>query len=90
VESRQQYHSNGNHPRLNVRNAGRQAGTVSGWGGELMTHASSPGQAITYQIGKLQNIRFLADARLDQKKKFSLRAQIDCKVFDAPCGLALL
>src|SRR5256886_14547293 len=36
--------------------------------------ASSPGQATTYPIGKLQIIKFLADARLNQKEKFNLRA----------------
>lgn len=41
---------------------------------EAVFFASSPGQAITYQIGKLQIIKFLADARLHQKEKFSLRA----------------
>jgi hypothetical protein len=41
---------------------------------EAVFFASSPGQAITYQIGKLQIIKFLADARLNQKEKFSLRA----------------
>ncbi|MGZ8848055.1 MAG: DUF885 family protein, partial [Pyrinomonadaceae bacterium] len=41
---------------------------------EAVFFASSPGQAITYQIGKLQIMKFLADARLNQKEKFSLRA----------------
>ena len=36
--------------------------------------AAVPGQAITYQIGKLQIIRFLADARRLQGEKFNLRA----------------
>lgn len=36
--------------------------------------ASTPGQAISYQIGKLQILRFLADARRIQGDKFSLRA----------------
>jgi hypothetical protein len=36
--------------------------------------ASTPGQAITYQIGKLQIMRFLADARRLQGDKFNLRA----------------
>jgi uncharacterized protein (DUF885 family) len=40
---------------------------------EAVFFASSPGQAITYQIGKLQIMKFLADARLNQKEKFSLR-----------------
>ena len=41
---------------------------------EAVFFASSPGQAITYQIGKLQIVKFLADARLHQKEQFSLRA----------------
>ena len=41
---------------------------------EAVFFASSPGQATTYQIGKLQIIKFLADARLNQKEKFSPRA----------------
>jgi hypothetical protein len=41
---------------------------------EAVFFASSPGQAITYQIGKLQIVKFLADARLHQKEKFNLRA----------------
>ncbi|MDQ2870713.1 MAG: DUF885 domain-containing protein, partial [Acidobacteriota bacterium] len=36
--------------------------------------ASAPGQAIGYEIGKLQILRFLADARRVQREKFSLRA----------------
>jgi uncharacterized protein (DUF885 family) len=36
--------------------------------------ASSPGQAISYQIGKTQILRFLADARTLQGDKFDLQA----------------
>ncbi|MEP6767511.1 MAG: DUF885 family protein [Acidobacteriota bacterium] len=36
--------------------------------------ASSPGQGISDEIGKLQVLRFLADARRVQREKFSLRA----------------
>jgi len=36
--------------------------------------ASSPGQAISYQIGKAQILRFLADARRQQGEKFDLQA----------------
>ena len=35
--------------------------------------ATTPGQAITYQIGKLQILRLVADARLKQGEKFRLR-----------------
>jgi uncharacterized protein (DUF885 family) len=41
---------------------------------EATFFASSPGQAITYQIGKLQLVRFLSDARQAQGDDFSLRA----------------
>ena len=40
---------------------------------EAVFFAFNPGQAITYQIGKLQIMRFLADARLDREDAFSLR-----------------
>jgi len=40
---------------------------------EATFFASSPGQGISYQVGKLQILRFLADARLDQGESFSLR-----------------
>ncbi|HEY3063696.1 MAG TPA: DUF885 family protein [Chloroflexota bacterium] len=40
---------------------------------EASFFASEPGQAITYQIGKLQILRFLTDARLQQGESFSLR-----------------
>jgi uncharacterized protein (DUF885 family) len=41
---------------------------------EASMFASEPGQAITYQIGKLQILRFLSDARLHQGEAFNLRA----------------
>ena len=40
---------------------------------EAVFFASTPGQAISYQIGKLQIIRFLADAKLARGDDFSLR-----------------
>lgn len=40
---------------------------------EAATFATTPGQAITYQIGKLQLLTFLADARLHQGERFRLR-----------------
>ncbi len=40
---------------------------------EAVFFAFNPGQAISYQIGKLQILRFLADAKLDQGDTFSLR-----------------
>jgi hypothetical protein len=41
---------------------------------EAAFFATTPGQAITYQIGKQQIVRFLADARLKLGDKFDLRA----------------
>jgi len=41
---------------------------------EAALFATDPGQAISYQIGKIQILRFLADAKLAQGEKFSLRA----------------
>jgi uncharacterized protein (DUF885 family) len=40
---------------------------------EAAMFASTPGQAITYQTGKLQILRFIADARLRQGERFRLR-----------------
>ncbi len=41
---------------------------------EATSFSTAPGQAITYQIGKLQIIKLLAEARLRQSEKFNLRA----------------
>jgi Bacterial protein of unknown function (DUF885) len=41
---------------------------------EAASFAATPGQAITYEIGKLQILAFLADTRLQQRDQFSLRA----------------
>lgn len=41
---------------------------------EAIAFSTAPGQAISYQIGKLQIMDFLAEARLKQGTKFSLRA----------------
>jgi len=57
---------------------------------EAVFFASSPGQAITYQIGKLQIIKFLADARLNQKEKFNLRAFHDYLWKNGNVPIALL
>jgi uncharacterized protein (DUF885 family) len=40
---------------------------------EAVFFASTPGQAITYQIGKLHVVRFLAEARRQQGDRFRLR-----------------
>lgn len=57
---------------------------------EAVFFASSPGQAITYQIGKLQIVKFLADARLNQKEKFALRAFHDYLWLNGNVPIALL
>jgi uncharacterized protein (DUF885 family) len=41
---------------------------------EAIAFSTGPGQAITYQIGKLQIMKFLAEARMQQSEKFNLRA----------------
>ncbi|HZE57184.1 MAG TPA: DUF885 family protein, partial [Chthoniobacterales bacterium] len=41
---------------------------------EAISFSTAPGQAISYQIGKLQITRFLAEARMQQGEKFNLRA----------------
>jgi len=40
---------------------------------EAIAFATGPGQAIDYQIGKLQILKFLAEARMKQGDRFSLR-----------------
>lgn len=44
---------------------------------EAAFFASSPGQAISYQIGKIQITRLIAEARRVQAEKFNLRAMHD-------------
>jgi len=41
---------------------------------EAAAFATTPGQAISYQIGKLQIYDFLANAQRQKKDSFSLRA----------------
>jgi uncharacterized protein (DUF885 family) len=41
---------------------------------EAIAFSTGPGQAITYQIGKFQIMKFLADARMQQGEKLNLRA----------------
>jgi Bacterial protein of unknown function (DUF885) len=57
---------------------------------EAVFFASSPGQAITYQIGKLQIVKFLADARLHQGDEFNLRAFHDYLWKNGNVPIALL
>ena len=40
---------------------------------EASAFSTSPGGAMTYQIGKLQIVKFLAGARMQQGDKFNLR-----------------
>ena len=40
---------------------------------EAIAFSTGPGQAVTYQIGKLQTMKFLAEARMQQGEKFNLR-----------------
>jgi Bacterial protein of unknown function (DUF885) len=57
---------------------------------EAVFFASLPGQAITYQIGKLQITKFLADARQALGAKFSLRAFHDYLWKNGNVPIALL
>jgi uncharacterized protein (DUF885 family) len=41
---------------------------------EAIAFSTGPGQGLTYQIGKLQIIKFLAETRMKQGDKFNLRA----------------
>jgi len=41
---------------------------------EAIAFSTSPGDAMTYQIWKLQILKFLAGARMQQGDKFNLRA----------------
>lgn len=56
---------------------------------EAVFFAFNPGQAITYQIGKLQILSFLADARLDQGDAFSLRNFHDYLMLNGNVPIAL-
>src|SRR6202035_4013484 len=40
---------------------------------EAIAFSAGPGQALTYQIGKLQITKLLAEARLKEEDKFNLR-----------------
>jgi len=56
---------------------------------EAAFFASSPGQAISYQIGKTQIMRFLAEARRQQGNKFDLPAFHDFLWFNGNVPIAL-
>jgi hypothetical protein len=57
---------------------------------EAAFFAATPGQAITYQIGKLQIQKFLSDARKVQADQFDLRAFHDYLVRNGNVPIALL
>jgi uncharacterized protein (DUF885 family) len=57
---------------------------------EAAAFATGPGQAITYQIGKIQVLRFLADARLKQGDAFDLRGFHDYLWKNGNVPIALL
>ena len=52
--------------------------------------AYNPGQAITYQIGKLQIIKLLSDAKILQKENFDLRKFHDYLMLNGNVPIALL
>jgi uncharacterized protein (DUF885 family) len=56
---------------------------------EAVFFAFNPGQAISYQVGKLQILRFLADARLDRGEAFSLREFHDYLMLNGNVPIAL-
>ena len=57
---------------------------------EASFFASEPGQAITYQVGKLQILGFLADARRVQGDAFTLRGFHDTLWENGNVPIALL
>jgi uncharacterized protein (DUF885 family) len=58
--------------------------------GEAAFFASTPGQGISYQIGKLQILKFISDARTVQGKAFDLRAVHDYIALNGNVPIALL
>jgi hypothetical protein len=58
--------------------------------GEAGFFVATPGQGITYQIGKLQILKFISDARMVQGKAFDLRALHDYIVTNGNVPIALL
>ncbi len=56
---------------------------------EAAFFASEPGQAITYQVGKLQILGFLADARRSQGEQFNLRAFHDALFLNGNVPISL-
>jgi hypothetical protein len=56
---------------------------------EAVFFAFNPGQAISYQVGKLQILRFLADARQERGGEFSLREFHDFLMLNGNVPIAL-
>ena len=56
---------------------------------EAVFFATNPGQAISYQVGKLQILKFLADAKLDQGDYFSLQHFHDSLMWNGNVPIAL-
>lgn len=56
---------------------------------EAVSCAANPGQAIAGQVGKLQILRFLADARLERGEDFSLRDFHDNLMLNGNVPIAL-
>jgi hypothetical protein len=57
---------------------------------EAALFATTPGQAISYQVGKIQILRFLADAKMAQGDKFNLRTFDDFLWKNGNVPIALL
>ncbi len=57
---------------------------------EARFFAFNPGQAITYQIGKLQIMRFLSDAKIQLGDEFNLREFHDYLMLNGNVPIALL
>jgi len=52
--------------------------------------ANNPGQAISYQIGKIQIMNFISDAKLKQREKFDLKSLHDYLIINGNVPIALL
>lgn len=57
---------------------------------EASSFAAEPGQAISYQIGKLQIVKLIADARREKGDAFTLRAFHDFLWTNGNVPIALL
>lgn len=57
---------------------------------EAADFAAGPGQAITYQIGKIQIVKLIADAKIQQKDAFNLRTLHDYLWLNGNVPIALL